>query len=181
LVVLVAILAARCGAPPGDAPATDTGIAAARSGRALEVEGVVTYADPTWQLYLLADSTGVIHVQPGVAEPHFRPGSVLRLAGSVRLVDGHPVLVAERLLAARDAELSEAPTVSGSAVAEGRFDGRRVRVSGVIDAARIEQARLRLDIVTADRRIVAWLRQGSASDAGPFLHQAVTVVGVPFR
>ncbi len=186
LLVLLALAAPGCGDPPRSSAAGVQAIAdlarvAPRGTATVEVSGVVSYADPTWQLFLLHDDTGSLRVLPGPFEEHFRPGARLHLRGRLQAPDGRPSLVAEALVDARPAQPVLPTRVSGTALVTGEHDGRRVVVEGIVTAARMDHARLRLDVSTADRAITAWVRQGSASDAAAFLHQRLTIAGVPVR
>ncbi len=157
----------------GRGPSTDSPL--------VEVQGTVLYADPAWRLFLVADESGTIPVIPGRLEGHFRPGARVHFRGTLREDRGRTALTAERIITATQGQPPAARPVAGSAVASGAHDGQRIAVTGTVTSARVEQARLRLDVATSDRRITAWLRQGSASDALPFLHQQVTLAGVPQR
>ncbi|HTU99397.1 MAG TPA: response regulator [Luteitalea sp.] len=150
-------------------------------GAPARIDGHLVFVDNVWRLYLASDGTGFVEVDPGTLRTEFQPGMRVRASGRLRTRDGRLVLALDSI---RDTvrEDVRAPIVaSGPDVARGRHDGHRVQVTGLVTNARVEHARLRLELLTPGRRIVAWLRHGSMSDAAPMLNQRVSLTGVPLR
>jgi signal transduction histidine kinase/DNA-binding response OmpR family regulator len=150
-------------------------------GAPARIDAHLTYVDNVWRLYLANDGTGFIEVDPGALPAEMQPGMRLRASGRLRERDGRLVLALETIRDTVRESPREATPATGPDVARGRYDGRRVQVDGLVTSARVEQARLRLELLTPGRRLVVWLRQGSMSDAAPLLNQRVSLTGVPLR
>jgi signal transduction histidine kinase/CheY-like chemotaxis protein len=184
----LAVLASGCAGPSGSrAPLTTLRdvtrhhAEAPASAAPVRLAARVTYVDRGWGLFIVTDGTAAVQVQPATDREMLFEGSRIELIGHTGDSDGRPVVVIDRLVkATRQAPDAPLPAAA-SELLGGRLDGRRVRVTGVVTAARVQHARLRLDIDADGRQVVAWMRQGSLSDATPLLREPVTVTGVPFR
>ena len=122
-------------------------------GAPARIDAQLTYADNVWGLYLASDGTGSIEVVPGTLRTDLQAGMRLRASGRLRERDGRLVLALESILEATRDTQPEAAPAAGPDVARGHYDGRRVQVEGTVTSARVERARLRLDVLTAGRRL----------------------------
>jgi hypothetical protein len=141
----------------------------------------VTYVDSGWGLYLVSDGKSAVQVDPAADVTMMFEGSHIELLGHTSDNEGRPLVVFERLLRARRDAPDAAVEARAGDILAGQMDGRRVRLTGTVRAARVQHARLRLDIDTDGDHVTAWMRQGSLSDGSPLIDELVTVTGVPFR
>jgi signal transduction histidine kinase/ActR/RegA family two-component response regulator len=187
LVVLAAI-AASC-APQATSNAPLTTLEAVRrhhATRAFEATPVrldvrVTYIDQGWGLYIISDGAASTLADPAENATIVHEGSRLEVSGHTADHDGSPVVVFDRVQRVTREDPETAADASIRTVLSGQRDGHRVQMTGVARSARMQHARLRLEVEADGERVVAWLRQGSISDAAPLLGQRVSVAGVPFR
>ena len=185
---VLAAMAASC-APPATSNATLTTLEAVRrhhATRAFQAAPVrldvrVTYIDQGWGLYIISDGTVSTLADPAENATTVHEGSRLEVTGHTSDHDGSPVVVFDRVQRVTREDPEAPADASIRTVLSGQRDGHRVQLTGVARSARMQHARLRLEVEADGEHVVAWLRQGSISDAAPLLGQQVSVAGVPFR
>jgi len=153
---------------------------AGRSAR-VQLEARVSYIDQGWGLYVIADDSSAALADPAQSGVTMHEGSRLEIVGRTADLDGSPAIIFEQVSGEHREDPEPATDIALPDVLGGTRDGHRVRVTGIVGDARMQHARLRLTIEGEGHSVVAWMRQGSLSDAGPLLGQRVTLTGVPFR
>ncbi len=183
------LLLGACSPGPGRAGAplqTAAAIAAlaptdAAAGRAVQVTGRVTYFDGEWRILVLEDATGALVVDPGDNSHIPDEGTEVVLRGTTAVRDGQTLVTSPVVSTLTRHPRMVGPAAAVADVLAGGRDGRRIEVRGTLREARMAQGRLRGVLEAEGRRLVIWLRSGSASDAAGLLHQELRVRGVALR
>jgi signal transduction histidine kinase/CheY-like chemotaxis protein len=185
-----ACLAAAACAPPGEtggatplrsaAAVSALSLAEAGAGRDVELTGVVTIYDPSWNLLYLDDGTGVLRVDTSGSTDLTTTGGLFHVVGRTFVRDG------EALLRPIHYETSSRPrgrdqAVSAKDLTSGKWDGRRVELRGVLRNVLLELGRVRLEIGAADGIVIARMRSGSVSEAAALTNVGMRLQGVPLR
>lgn len=148
-------------AGPGAAtvPLTDAAsvlsLSGEQAGRRLPVTltGVVTAAEPDWNgQFFVQDQTGGIFVE-NLNRPAPAPGDLVRVEGVSHPGAFAPIVSAPQWRKLGEAPLPEPRHVSIEDLQSGVEDSQRVEVIGVVRTARIENARLLLDLAVVGNRL----------------------------
>jgi signal transduction histidine kinase/CheY-like chemotaxis protein len=154
---------------------------AARSGRKAQIRGRVTYFDGDWRLMTIEDQAGTVFVDPGDDGYLAIEGQEIVLEATTTAHDGQVVLHSPTITPITTHPKPVGPPTPVADVLSGQQDGRRVEIQGVLEDARMVQARLQAVVRVDGRHVVVWVRVGSVSDAAGLLGRGVKVRGVPLR
>jgi signal transduction histidine kinase len=126
-----------------------------QAGRRLKVTvtGVVTAAEPDWNgQFFVQDDTAGVFVE-NIGRPSPAAGDLIALEGVTHPGAFAPIISAPAWHKLGTAPLPEPKQAPIEDLMTGVEDGQRVEVSGVVRAARVEHARLLLDLVVVGNRL----------------------------
>jgi signal transduction histidine kinase len=126
-----------------------------QAGRQLKVAvtGVVTAAEPDWNgQFFVQDETAGVFVE-NIGRPPPAPGDLIALEGVTHPGAFAPIISAPSWRKLGPATLPEAKLASIEDLQTGVEDGQRVEISGVVRTARVEHARLLIDLVVVGNRL----------------------------
>jgi signal transduction histidine kinase len=154
--LLVAWLVAHAQSQP---PLTDAASVLALSGEQagrrlpVVVTGVVTAAEPDWNgQFFVQDATGGVFVE-NLHRTAPAPGDLVRVEGLSHPGAFAPIISSPQITALGTAELPPARAVPIEDLKTGAEDSQRVEITGVVRTARIEKARLRIDLSVLGNRL----------------------------
>ena len=154
---------------------------AAVAGRPVKLTGRVTYFDGDWRLMVVEDGAGTVLVDPGDDGYLAIEGQELVVTATTTARHGQVVLQSPAITPVTTHPKPVGPPTPVAEILAGRRDGRRVEIHGVLEDARMVQARLQAIVRAGGRHLVVWVRVGSVSDAAGLLGRGVKVRGVPLR
>ncbi len=108
--------------------------ARAKAALPVRVDGVVTFADESWQSIFVQDSTGGIYVPYSIRGVNPRPGDRVTVIGLSHVGDYAPVIVAPKLIARGRTKLPRPVQITPRDASSGRLDSVFVEVEGVVHA-----------------------------------------------
>jgi signal transduction histidine kinase len=130
-----------------------------RAARSLPVvvKGVVTAADPALKgRFFLQDSTGGVFVDNADGE-RVHPGDVVEVIGITHPGAYAPIITAPQVRKTGTAALPPARPVGIERLMSGAEDSQRIEITGLVRDARVEGARLVVDLVSGGYRFRAYV------------------------
>jgi signal transduction histidine kinase len=152
---------------------------AERAARSLpvSVKGVVTAADPVLKgRFFIQDSTGGVFVD-NVDGERPNPGDVVEVTGITHPGAYAPIITAPQVRKIGTAPLPSARPVSIERLMSGVEDSQRIEISGMVRGARVDGARLSLDLVSGGYRFRAYVPATPEMDPQSLIAAQVRVRG----
>ncbi len=123
-----------------------------------QLEGVVTYSDPSVRDTFIQDSTaGIFVFAPNGGKLELKVGQFVRIRGFVNPGGFAPVLVEPRVEILGERPLPKPMTLDMEQLLTGVADSRWVEARGTVRAAAVEVGHLRLDVVWGSHRFAAFV------------------------
>ncbi|MBK1878481.1 histidine kinase [Pelagicoccus mobilis] len=123
----------------------------------IDVTGVVTAAEPSWQgQFFVQDPTGGVWVEYyGNATPPI--GSLIKITGQSHPGAFAPIIAAPQWSILETVPLPTAKTVNIDDLVLGVYDGQRVELKGIVRAVKQEGSRYILTVAAAGHRLEVWV------------------------
>jgi signal transduction histidine kinase/CheY-like chemotaxis protein len=134
----------------------------------VQIEGVVTYADPSVRDTFIQDKTGGIFVlAPSVGSLDLRAGQFVRLSGFATRGGFAPVIAEPRAQVLGNRPIPEPLPLDMEQLLTGVADSQWVEAEGIVRAAMPEAGHLRLDVVWGSHRFPVFV--AGTIEAPPWL------------
>ena len=141
------------------------------------VTGVVTASDPTLNgRFFVQDTTGGVFVD-NVNGSHLEPGQIVAVSGLTYQGAYAPTITAPKVHVLGAAELPSARVVSVEQLMSGAEDSQRIEISGIVRDARVDGARLAIDLAAGGYRFRAFVTAPGGYDFGKLVGSEVRVRG----
>ena len=148
------------------------------SGLAVDLEGIVTYSDPTWSLLFLDQGNSGVFVLPGEIGEMPSAGNRVRLLGTTAMGDFRPVVRGTRLMGQLPSDFSDPDPIDYSELVLGQFDSRRIRIHGDVWDITYVEPNLRLSMVTEGGEFNVFIQDHSDLNQNDLLFSRIELDGV---
>jgi len=143
----------------------------------VSVTGIVTAADSALKgRFFVQDFTGGVFVD-NVGGPRPEPGDLVAITGITHAGAYAPIITAPEVKKLGTAPLPAAKRVPIERLMSGAEDSQRVEVAGLVRAARMEESRLIVDLVSGGYRFRAYAPSSAAKDPQSLVAAQVRVRG----
>lgn len=143
----------------------------------VSVTGIVTAAEPDWKgQFFVQDDTAGVFVE-NLNQPSPAPGDLIAVEGVTHPGAFAPIISAPVWRRLGTSPLPAPKRVSIEDLASGLEDGQRVEISGMVRTARIEEARLLIDLAVTGNRLQVHARVPAGVAPESFVGARVTVRG----
>src|SRR5213594_1961593 len=154
-------------------------LSAERASGALKVSvtGIVTAADPALKgRFFVQDATGGVFVD-NVGGQRPEPGDLVEISGITHAGAYAPIITAPEVKKIGTASIPAAKRVPIERLMSGAEDSQRVEVSGLVRAARLDESRLIVDMVSAGYRFRVYVPSWATKDPQGLVAAQVRVRG----
>jgi signal transduction histidine kinase len=124
----------------------------------VKIQGVVTYADPSWGLLFVQDGTGGIYVDRLLPSLKLQTGDLITLEGSTAAGLFSPIIDAKKATFLQRTNLPPARSVDIDTLNAGAVDAQWVELTGNVRRQEWVAGRLRLELGVGQNRAMVWVQ-----------------------